>query len=410
MSFDWESVALYLILFLILSFFALYQDGKKLNESEAARKKAEKELIRLREGVRGEKAWITQLKAMKKLEKEKTDIERQLYNAQTLLQKINSLLRERTLTFNEEKENFQREYEAMNKRVIVAENDAEKAKAELKRRTEISERFFLSWENVQKEKIHIDCLMDFWKHLMYVNQDYPFGQEVCLQDYCKWLLDQVSFFHDKGYFTGDLPLPNDLSLDPDALSYFESFLYHVDNETEESSSYDEFDLEEFTQTAHESVTYFFAEELRKKMVRKAIREMQKDKESIVSGEDSGLLNVWDEICVQVQYEYFICWSAYEDYMSQLVTSIVKKLSWHEIVAIAVNAGNTWDDSINSVLGIEDLFRLAKFPDSFQKEFPIDFFIDIAVDQIIGDLLYEAADYSNSRIEQYLYGGRLIEGD
>lgn len=258
-------------------------------------------------------------------------------------------------------------------------------------------------EEVFKKKIHIEFLLDFLKHMIYAGKGNQSSEESCLRNYCKWLVEQASCFYKVNDYNYILPSPDDLFFSSVALSDFESFFYHMRKEPEESISHNEFDCEDFTQTAHASVTHFFAEELRKKIVRKAIRELQKEKKSLLSGDDSGLLNVWDEICVQVQYEYSFYWDIYEDYMAQTVTSLAEKLSWYEIVAIAVNSKSIWDDAINSISNLNESFTYAMSPNKFQKEFPVSFFIDIVVAQVTEDLLCEAGHYNNSRIEKFLYG-------
>jgi hypothetical protein len=54
---------------------------------------------------------------------------------------------------------------------------------------------------------------------------------------------------------------------------------------------------------------------------KVVVELQKlnDKDFLLSGEDSGLKNVWEEICVQAQCEYSLYWETYEDTIRNFIT-------------------------------------------------------------------------------------------
>jgi len=51
----------------------------------------------------------------------------------------------------------------------------------------------------------------------------------------------------------------------------------------------------------------------------------KDIKETLSGEDTGLLNIWEEICVQVQYEHSFFWDEYDEIARSIVTDIVSKL-------------------------------------------------------------------------------------
>ena len=39
-----------------------------------------------------------------------------------------------------------------------------------------------------------------------------------------------------------------------------------------------------------------------RLVRGVVRDLQAMKDGLQSGDDSGLANIWDEVCVQVQYQ------------------------------------------------------------------------------------------------------------
>ena len=60
-------------------------------------------------------------------------------------------------------------------------------------------------------------------------------------------------------------------------------------------------------------------------VRSTIRTLQRRTDGLQSGEDSGLRNAWDEICVQVQVEYSVSWGAYEKTAEPIVAREVNRL-------------------------------------------------------------------------------------
>src|SRR5687768_9725323 len=78
-------------------------------------------------------------------------------------------------------------------------------------------------------------------------------------------------------------------------------------------------------------------------VRRTIRELQALKEAILSGDDSGLTNTWDEICVQVQFEQSFQWSVYEETAKMLLQRQLEALPILDISAawLRTDAGFDW---------------------------------------------------------------------
>ena len=99
--------------------------------------------------------------------------------------------------------------------------------------------------------------------------------------------------------------------------------------------------------------------------------------------DSRLINLWDEICVQVQRSVF--WKDYEDVVYVLIHGAVKQLPVELVRAIwlQTNAADAWED------------------DEEPTEIPV-CDSDI-VEHILGEVLGTAADWSNSRIRSYNEG-------
>lgn len=60
----------------------------------------------------------------------------------------------------------------------------------------------------------------------------------------------------------------------------------------------------------EDVTRLYAEALCRRISRRVIRDCQARKDCLLSGDDSVLGNLWDEVCVQVQFRVSVYWDVY----------------------------------------------------------------------------------------------------
>jgi hypothetical protein len=122
------------------------------------------------------------------------------------------------------------------------------------------------------------------------------------------------------------------------------------------------------------------------VTRRTIAALQKLNVDLLSGDDSGLVNIWDEICVQIQYEGSWAWDAYEETVRRIVTAQVEKLSAHEREAVWLQtpAGQDWD--------CED--------QSDRETYPVlsDDIVEYLLTEHISD---EAANWTNRRIRKYL---------
>jgi hypothetical protein len=126
----------------------------------------------------------------------------------------------------------------------------------------------------------------------------------------------------------------------------------------------------------------FAQERISTTVSQIIRELQGFKETL-SGDDSGLENTWDEICVQIQHEYAYQWDLYEDIVKDLIEEEVNKMPLHEQLAI-------WLETESSYSYDEDEDDLSlKYDHS-------------AVCHHIKSIIFQkAGNWSNKRIRKYL---------
>lgn len=69
------------------------------------------------------------------------------------------------------------------------------------------------------------------------------------------------------------------------------------------------------------------------IARKTAGELRKLTNTLALGEDTGLKNTWEEICVQIQYEQSVLWDAYEDTIDAIILAHVEKLEPHEKIAV-----------------------------------------------------------------------------
>ena len=129
-----------------------------------------------------------------------------------------------------------------------------------------------------------------------------------------------------------------------------------------------------------------AEQVCRRLTRRLIATLQKMNNGLLSGEDSGLKNTWDEICTQIQFEESFSWDVYDETVRGLAASDVEKLLPHEREAIwlQTNAADDWD--------CEDESERPPYPVSN----------DDIVDYLVHEYIYsEAGNWSNQRIRVYL---------
>jgi hypothetical protein len=126
----------------------------------------------------------------------------------------------------------------------------------------------------------------------------------------------------------------------------------------------------------------FAKECISKAVSQIIRMLQGFKITL-SGEDSGLENTWDEICVQLQGEYSVYWDLYENIVLDTIEEEVDKLPTHEQLAI-------WLETESSYSYDEDEDDLESKYDPSEVCY-----------HIKSKIYQKAGDWSNRRIRKYL---------
>jgi hypothetical protein len=137
--------------------------------------------------------------------------------------------------------------------------------------------------------------------------------------------------------------------------------------------------------SNSAIVQAVAREAANRATRRVITQLQRLNDTL-SGDDSELENVWDEICVQLQDEESVQWDAYEETVRMLVETIVEKMPQLDRQAIwmQTDAGFKWDG--------EDPTERDPYPVSNE---------DI-VGYIIHEHVYEAAGrWSNKRIRAFI---------
>lgn len=129
------------------------------------------------------------------------------------------------------------------------------------------------------------------------------------------------------------------------------------------------------------------EALCRRMVGGCIRDLQRMQGHMLSGDDSGLVNTWDEICVQQQIEHSFSWHAYVATIDAFIESRVSQLKPYELDAVwlLTAQGEDW--------GCELSDERESYPVSDR---------DVAA-YLLDELLSAATNWSNSRIQGYLDG-------
>jgi hypothetical protein len=127
-----------------------------------------------------------------------------------------------------------------------------------------------------------------------------------------------------------------------------------------------------------------AQHLRSPLVRSLLRYL-KSLPANLSGDDSGLRNVWQEICVQVQGEDSLYWDVYEETIRSCAIGLVSKLPPPILILLsaATLEGDNWLDLHG------------------QSDRPAALFIDDVVDDLIEAVMQRAMADTGRAVRRYL---------
>lgn len=138
-----------------------------------------------------------------------------------------------------------------------------------------------------------------------------------------------------------------------------------------------------------------AEQLSKCIIRQ-LQSYKRDSNMMQSPSDSSLENLWDEICVQVQGEKSFCWNLYQDFVYKLCLQVLEKKCSELDLQILWLQTDAFEDWIDCECCDEN-----ELHQRFGTNLNIYSTEDVA-EYLCNMVIGQAADYSNKRIELYLY--------
>ncbi|MGF1922992.1 MAG: hypothetical protein ACQUHE_02340 [Bacteroidia bacterium] len=113
-----------------------------------------------------------------------------------------------------------------------------------------------------------------------------------------------------------------------------------------------------------------------RLVAKIVFRLKRVSQELRLNPDNGLNNTWEEICVQLQTEKWNSYNFVEDYLIATIDELVDELPVHIQYILS------YDEFANEELTINK---------------------DFIIEKIIDELYAHAREYSNTRIEKFIYG-------
>ena len=135
----------------------------------------------------------------------------------------------------------------------------------------------------------------------------------------------------------------------------------------------------------------------KKLVKRFVKHTKelKDGHTLLS-DDSGLKNVWEEICVDMQGEWTIYHQTYISHIEKFVENVLyPKLTGLEKTMI-------WTQTEEFDEWIDELEEKHQNEVNYSIDFSDMFYYDALLKYISDAIMQEAMNYTNSRIDKYLY--------
>jgi hypothetical protein len=132
----------------------------------------------------------------------------------------------------------------------------------------------------------------------------------------------------------------------------------------------------------------------------------KNYEATLSGDNSGLETVWEEICIQVQIEESFYWEAYQETIFSSVLGLLETLEYHVLASLWLQTNKGWDWHWNFENDETDIPLSQRLTDAQCVPYDLD---DIATYVVSEYVLYFAESYTNVNIKTYL-NGEFSEGE
>lgn len=133
----------------------------------------------------------------------------------------------------------------------------------------------------------------------------------------------------------------------------------------------------------------WAGKLASRITKKTTTDLKKmNSKEMLSGDGSGLRNVWEEVCVQVQGEQSFYWDTYEETIDGLLARYVELLDQEERLALWLVTDEGWDyiyDHYADDGGVVDVPVLE----------------DDIVRKLKDEIWSTAGCYTNSRIDNFI---------
>lgn len=131
----------------------------------------------------------------------------------------------------------------------------------------------------------------------------------------------------------------------------------------------------------------FSDAVVDKVTRRTIRGLQTMTGCVLYGEDYGLKNAWDMICVQVQGMESFMWQEYVNTAESVAWGAIGKLKRHEKQALWMRDEESWD-VIYDESGVDE--NLCGADEDIARWFVCNFLLSVA------------AEWSNKQIKAYLH--------
>ncbi len=157
----------------------------------------------------------------------------------------------------------------------------------------------------------------------------------------------------------------------------------------------------------EKITNQLANTISERISRKVELSLKRMKEGLQSGDDSGLENLWDEVCVQVQAVHSMFWDLYNDYVIDLIKPHIEKLEHYEKTAIwlQTDRGSEWEIAVSGPYKEKDGYYYSPMlpeHEVSEKDSTFCYHTDNIAEYIAREYVYKkAGTYRNKKIIRYL---------